>query len=209
MSCKMTGNGVLIEAKESNAPGATYEAIGCIYAATPPGLTYATVTAEQCLDETGTPSTDLGDAEASESTFTHAYCPGGAKTELIRQWANDKTLVDWRIRYPASVNCTIGVVENFKGRIRVFAPSEISKTEFMKLPVTILVDGNVSVVCLGQQVVDVAALTALPMAGLTNGQGVYLDNGDVYTWDSSATSGQEEPDDKANPGVDPGYWIKN
>jgi len=205
MSGKQTGNGIIIEARETGV--GDYEAVGCIYGVQPSGIEYDTVVDEQCLDETGTPATELGDPQASESIFTHSYFPGGSSTEKLRGWAYNRTLCDWRIVYPSNISCAAGVIEQFKGRIRVFQPAEATKTEFMRVPVTVLVDGNVSMQCLGQTVVDIAAMTALAIGTLTTGDHVRLDNGDVYRWDAAATSGDEEPDDKANPGVDPGYWI--
>ncbi len=57
-------------------------------------------------------------------------------------------------------------------------------------------------------VANQAVLTALEINDLSNGEirGVE-DVRKVYQWQENATTGDLEPDDKGNPGVDPGYWI--
>ncbi len=55
---------------------------------------------------------------------------------------------------------------------------------------------------------SLAALTAQPVAGLLPGQAHLVSGtGAVAVWDPLATSGLGEPDDKANKGTDPGWWI--
>ena len=51
-----------------------------------------------------------------------------------------------------------------------------------------------------------AALEALPIATLRDGEGAWL-NGIFYVWSSTITFGHYEPADKTNPGIDPGYWA--
>lgn len=50
-----------------------------------------------------------------------------------------------------------------------------------------------------------AELTALPQADLPNGVMYHVTNF-LYVWDANGTNGDAEPDDKANQGVDAGYW---
>lgn len=51
-----------------------------------------------------------------------------------------------------------------------------------------------------------SAMTALPIGNLYTSQ-LFNVGGVVYQWSPLATSGAFEPDDKSNPGVDPGYWV--
>lgn len=58
-------------------------------------------------------------------------------------------------------------------------------------------------------VADIAALKALPVAGLTNGKSYTVTSESAlrYVWKSAATSGLYYPDDKTDPTTTPGFWI--
>jgi len=51
-----------------------------------------------------------------------------------------------------------------------------------------------------------STMTALGIGTLYTGQ-LFNVSDTFYEWDPFATSGSFEPDDKTNPGVDPGYWV--
>lgn len=164
MSCKITGDQTIISVKEfsgdcndlataSPANDTGFNAIGCCYDLQPTGHNYDTITADECLEDTGDPTTDLSTEQADTVVFSHAYCPGGtagfganqSATEQLRTYAQNKTLLLFRIEYRNNPNAPAGkkTYEKFCGKIQTFKPDTISKREFMRLPITVLRTGQV------------------------------------------------------------------
>ena len=148
MSCKQTGNQVIVAAKtiplnfdflawditmfDTTGTGGV---LGCIFNATPPGYEFDLVTDDQCLADT-VPPAELGDEQASEFTYVAAYCPGGTESIQLETWMTNQQFLLFQIKFPGNSAAANGVERYFTGKHRIWAPDSIEKKVFMKVNLT-------------------------------------------------------------------------
>ena len=153
MSCKQTGNNVVVSAApvaeafdfegmtltDYGTSGDTDDAavIGCVFAATPPGIEYDIVEDDQCLTD-AEPAVELGDEQTSEFTITTAYCPGGTASSNLETWAKNGQRLIIEFAYPANGEAAFGVNRYCAAKIRVWQPDSIEKKVFMKVNLTLI-----------------------------------------------------------------------
>jgi hypothetical protein len=143
-ACKRTGKGTEVEyqpACEANpsvpdyatdGSSADWVNVGCLFGVQPPGITYDTVTGETCLNETAAPTSELGDIQADNPTFTFPFCPDDADYQLLEDIATAGSCLLIRFTYPG------GQEHFFFGFIQSMIPDEIDRNTFMRTPVTLL-----------------------------------------------------------------------
>lgn len=88
---------------------------------------------------------------------------------------------------------TLQVVEFLDGK-----PADVTKAAALGMPAYLQT--------IGASTGTTDTMTALGLSTLYSGQ-LFNVSDTYYVWDPTATSGLFEPDDKTNPGSDPGYWV--
>lgn len=113
--------------------------LGCLFSVQPPSIAFDTVTGEQCLKETGAPTTELGDVQDDNPSFTVPFCPDDPEYQMLEDGCLAGTCFLIKFQYPGTDVVTGNPpVELFFGFILSVEPDEINRNDFMQSTITIL-----------------------------------------------------------------------
>jgi hypothetical protein len=106
--------------------------LGCHFDVKPPSCSYDTITGDACLEDEDEPSTELGNAQADNPSFTPPFDPGDAEYQLLEDWCSTSECIAVRFTYPDDSR------HYFYARIQTMEPDNIERNTFMRTPITLL-----------------------------------------------------------------------
>lgn len=124
----------LLEAVIENDNAAWLE-IPCVFSIQPPGNSFDNITGEQCLNEEGNPTTDLGDLQADNPSVTVPFCKDDPAYQALVEASTCGECLLICYRYGKNAE---GGQDLFFAKIQDFTPEEIQRTEFMRTSITFL-----------------------------------------------------------------------
>lgn len=143
-ACKRTGKGTEVAFQKACTDTGTVDfdptasntagwmVVGCLFGVQPPGVSYDTITGEQCLSEGAVPTTELGDIQADNPTFTVPFCPDDEMYCNMVDYAECGECMLFCFSYPG------GARDFFFARIQEMTPDEISRDDFSRTTITLL-----------------------------------------------------------------------
>ena len=107
--------------------------MGCHFGVQPPSCQWDSITGEQCLEDTDQPTTDLGDLQADNPTFTTIFDAGDDEVyQMLEDWCASSECILFRYTYNG------GATHFFYARIQNLVPDEIERNTFMRTVATLL-----------------------------------------------------------------------
>ena len=130
--CTDDGTGPPASVTTDLSDSGPWVSMGCHFGVQPPSCQWDSITGEACLEDVDQPTTDLGDLQADNPTFTPPFDPADAEYQLLEDWCASAECVAFRFTYPD------GSRHYFYGKIQNLVPDEIERNTFMRAVVTIL-----------------------------------------------------------------------